>query len=76
MPIYEYRCDNCGKVSEVLILGASKQPRCGHCGGTNLTKLVSAPNPVIKSDSGSGSFPSGSCCGSSGSCGTPGGCCS
>jgi putative FmdB family regulatory protein len=70
MPIYEYRCSDCGKVSEVLILGGSQQPACSHCGGTRLAKLVSATNAIIKS----GSSDMGSCGGSS--CGPGGGCCS
>lgn len=75
MPIYEYRCSDCGKVSEVLILSGTKQPACGHCGGTRLTKLVSAPGSVVMSGSSSGSSDSGGSC-PSGSCGTAGGCCS
>ncbi len=73
MPIYEYRCSDCGKVTEVLVLGRSQQPACSHCGGTRVAKLVSAPNAVIKSGSSSGSSDMGSCGGST--CGT-GGCCS
>ena len=74
MPIYEYRCSDCGKVSEVLIRGGSKQPACSHCGGTRLTKLVSATNAIIKSGSSSGPSDMGNCSGSA--CGTGGGCCS
>ena len=74
MPIYEYRCSDCGKVSEVLNLGGSRQPACGHCGGTRLAKLISAPSAVIKSGSSTRSSDTGSCGGST--CGTGGGCCS
>ncbi|NQS75599.1 MAG: zinc ribbon domain-containing protein [Peptococcaceae bacterium] len=43
MPIFEYRCNNCGKMMEVVQLpGREQEKRCS-CGSTNLTKLISAP---------------------------------
>jgi putative FmdB family regulatory protein len=43
MPIYEYRCQDCGKKTTVLTLSALKpvEARCKHCGGSNMKKLVS-----------------------------------
>lgn len=43
MPIYEYRCRDCGRVMSVLVRGFSAQaaPSCPRCSGTNLSKLVS-----------------------------------
>jgi putative FmdB family regulatory protein len=43
MPIYEYRCSDCGRKTQVLTLSvkASVAPKCRHCGGANLVKLVS-----------------------------------
>lgn len=43
MPIYEYRCLDCGKKSTFLTLSISSplEPRCKKCGGANLVKLVS-----------------------------------
>jgi putative FmdB family regulatory protein len=43
MPIYEYRCNDCGKKTQVLTLTAKSavEPKCRHCGGVNLKKLVS-----------------------------------
>ncbi len=43
MPIYEYRCADCGKKTTVVTLGvrAAVEPVCEHCGGRNLRKLVS-----------------------------------
>jgi len=43
MPIYEYRCQDCGKKSAFLTLSVSSklEPKCKHCGGTNMKKLVS-----------------------------------
>ena len=43
MPIYEYRCADCGKKTQVLTLSvkAAVEPKCRHCGSVNRTKLVS-----------------------------------
>jgi putative FmdB family regulatory protein len=43
MPIYEYRCAGCRKVSEFLVLSASAPfaPVCPRCGGTDLTRVLS-----------------------------------
>lgn len=43
MPIYEYRCANCGAKATVLTLRVSEEasPTCARCGGTDLTRLMS-----------------------------------
>src|SRR5437867_2773047 len=43
MPIYEYRCGTCHKTVTVLTLRVSEavDPTCEHCGGRNLTRLMS-----------------------------------
>ncbi len=43
MPIYEYRCEDCRKKVTVLTLRASAavDATCEHCGGRNLTRLMS-----------------------------------
>lgn len=43
MPIYEYRCADCGKKTTVVTLsiGAAVNAVCSHCGGRNMAKLVS-----------------------------------
>ena len=43
MPIYEYRCADCGRKTTVVTLavGAAVDPVCRHCGGRSLQKLVS-----------------------------------
>jgi len=44
MPIYEYRCKNCGEQVEVLVRSrTSNPPTCPHCGSPLLEKLLSAP---------------------------------
>ncbi|MHC4528807.1 MAG: FmdB family zinc ribbon protein [Planctomycetota bacterium] len=42
MPIFEYRCDKCGKISEFLE-GASSKPKrkCAHCGSGKLSRQLS-----------------------------------
>jgi putative FmdB family regulatory protein len=81
MPIYEYRCEKCGTVSEVLLLGREEQPSCKDCGSTSLTKLMSAPNISMGGGCSSFEAPQGSCCdspdmcGMPHSCGNPGSCC-
>jgi putative FmdB family regulatory protein len=43
MPIYEYRCRDCGAKSPFLTLSVSEkiELKCSRCGKPNLTKLVS-----------------------------------
>lgn len=41
MPIYEYQCDQCGRVEEVFQKISEKpMTKCGHCSG-KLHKLIS-----------------------------------
>ncbi len=51
MPIYEYRCADCGRVTSVLVrsFAAAVEPRCPCCSGANLRKLVSR-FAVLKSE--------------------------
>lgn len=51
MPIYEYRCKDCGKKSSFLILSINSafEPRCKACGSLDLEKLVSRV-AVIRSE--------------------------
>ena len=71
MPIYEYRCEKCGEVTEQLVLGTQETPVCAHCGSADLVKLMSAANVGAGSPAASPP-PAGSCCGTPGSCGSPG----
>ncbi|GBC98186.1 hypothetical protein HRbin17_00685 [bacterium HR17] len=43
MPLYEFRCDRCGKVFTFLVgvIKDNTDPFCPRCGSTQLTKLVS-----------------------------------
>lgn len=43
MPIYDYRCPDCGRVVELLLrTSTSSPPACPSCEGTQLKKLPSA----------------------------------
>lgn len=43
MPIYEYRCEECGKRSTSLLPSySSPDPPCPHCGKPALRRLVSS----------------------------------
>ena len=42
MPIFEYKCINCGKVTELLErTGAEEVKLCTHCGGKKLKRIFS-----------------------------------
>lgn len=47
MPIYEYRCPDCGERFEKLMrMGAAERPPCPSCGKTGAHRLVSTIAPV------------------------------
>lgn len=42
MPIYEYKCPDCGKKFEELVIGSAPRVICPVCGGESCDKLMSA----------------------------------
>ena len=44
MPIYDFTCDSCGRTSSYITrsIGASIEPVCRSCGGTELHRAVSS----------------------------------
>ena len=55
MPIYEYRCEECGKRSTSLLPRYSApDPLCPHCGKPGLRRLVSTFATVSPGDGDSG----------------------
>jgi putative FmdB family regulatory protein len=51
MPIYEYRCEECGKRSSALLPSfASPDPVCPHCNKPALRRLVSTFATVRSGD--------------------------
>ena len=68
MPIYEYRCLNCGQRTELLIRSGGPSARCPSCGSLLLEKLFSAPY-VMSAET---ARPKGrTCCGQEERCATP-----
>jgi putative FmdB family regulatory protein len=72
MPIYEYKCRDCGKVSEFLIgVGQEKAKlKCSSCGSKKLEKIfsqsfISTSGHIIGSQGGK------TCCGRTERCDTP-----
>lgn len=61
MPIYEYKCNDCGSKFEELVFSDSMNVACEKCGSENAEKLLS------------GFATSGNALGSTGSCGGSGG---
>ena len=71
MALYEYKCEDCGAVSEFLVFSDSEKLSCKSCGSEKLEKLLSSFAVSVKSTSSGESEPGcpygGSCNG--GSCG-------
>jgi len=68
MPIYEYRCLECGKISEIFLRSLNNQNvQCPTCGSYKLDKLLSTPY-TLKTDA---STPGMTCCGRSERCQAP-----
>jgi putative FmdB family regulatory protein len=69
MPIYEYKCQSCGHISEFLVrnLESSKKPVCLNCGSDDLQKLLSAPVLLTETANNHGT----TCCGRTERCDNP-----
>jgi putative FmdB family regulatory protein len=69
MPIYEYRCLDCGSLSEFLVgVGAGDRPLlCRQCGSHRLEKALSVVNSIRAKES----APGHTCCGKEERCSTP-----
>ena len=71
MALYEYKCGDCGEVSEYLVFSGSDKVSCRKCGSQKLEKLLSSFAVSVKSPTSGNSAPEcpyGSCC-NGGSCG-------
>ncbi len=67
MPVYEYRCLECGETSEMLLRSGNESIECPSCGSKNLEKLFSASYNIRMS----ASMPGRTCCGRAERCETP-----
>jgi putative FmdB family regulatory protein len=70
MPIYEYRCEECGAVTEFLQrkVGVAEKVTCEKCGSGKVTKLLSVANVSVSAGR---SAPGQTCCGREERCDTP-----
>lgn len=68
MPIYDFRCQQCGKVSEIFVRSVGGHAtRCPDCDSENLERLISA-SYVIRMDT---PMPGTTCCSRTERCQTP-----
>ena len=68
MPLFDYECQDCGRVSEVLVRSNDAvDVRCPECNSTNLQKLISASVLIGSSPSQAGR----TCCGRAERCEAP-----
>jgi putative FmdB family regulatory protein len=70
MPIYEYRCDDCGERHERIVLSKSTAIECPKCASAKQTMQIS-----VFAAHGNGAKSSGGSSSSSGSSSSGGGCC-
>ena len=74
MPIFEFRCDKCSQIFELLAMKTNDQieAKCPHCGGDEITRVMSAANCAVSDGGGqisqAGGVQSRSC--STGDCAT------
>jgi putative FmdB family regulatory protein len=70
MPIYEYQCQECGAVSELLLVGGERETdiHCGQCGSQRVSRILSVASLLTKKVSGSAGH---TCCGQEERCDTP-----
>jgi len=67
MPIYDFKCQECGKVSELFLRATDQVAHCPDCGSDKMEKLVAA-SYMIKMGT---TAPGTTCCGRTERCKTP-----
>lgn len=79
MPLFDFLCLDCGKVSEILVASSEDDLKCRACGSGNVKKMLSAVSSLsgVKKSTLPGAGDT-ACCGSSpghAGCTGPGSCC-
>jgi putative FmdB family regulatory protein len=72
MPLYEFRCADCGQIFDRLQPFDAETPACGACGSADVNRLISLIGGLVGSGSSGGatSFGGGGCgCGGACACG-------
>ena len=61
MPIYEYECARCARVSSHVVMGSNRKPRvaCPHCGSARTRRVMSSFAVVQSEASRLGNFDPG-----------------
>ena len=68
MPIYDFKCRECGRVSEMFLRGTDDQAVCcPGCGSSSMERLISS-SYLVKTGS---QAPGKTCCGRAERCETP-----
>ncbi len=79
MPIYEIVCQDCHKVSEVIVTGSDENITCPGCGSIRADKLMSATSSLTgRTGQAMPGVGDTACCGKSpetSGCAGPGSCC-
>ena len=80
MPIYEYRCMECGNESEHIVFGGSEDVKCPECGASSMEKIMSPTSSLTGATPQAMPGPGDTgCCGSrpgeASGCAGPGSCC-
>jgi len=72
MPIYEFRCTNCGRIREFLIISSNDtvEIRCDECGSEQMERVVSRTSHFVKPSSGEGPSVTTRSCSPGSSCAT------
>lgn len=67
MPIYDFKCQECGATSEMFFRYSGQAAHCPNCGSENMERLISA-SYMVKTDV---ADPGTTCCGQIERCETP-----
>jgi len=70
MPVYEYQCQDCGFISEKLLMGgeSTEDINCGRCNSVSVDRILSAASFLSKGSP----FKHGhTCCGQEERCDSP-----
>ena len=71
MPLYEFRCADCGQIFDRLQPMGSDAPACAACGSSEVNRLISLIGGLVGSSGSAGSSFGG---GGGGGCGCGGAC--
>lgn len=63
MPVFDYKCENCGEIFEELVVSSTtpdSEVKCPFCGEHKSKKMISAPS-IGRSSGSDASCPTGTC---------------